>query len=190
MAEDINRAGVAKAYAAWAPIYDMVFGKVFDEGRKSTIAIADQIGGRVLDVGVGTGLSLSDYSRSTILHGVDISEPMLRQAQKRVRAQNLTNVETLSVMDAKHLAFPDNTFDAVVAQYVITAVPDPEATLDDFLRVLKPGGELILVNHIGAESGPRKIFELCFAPLARRLGWRPEFPWACVRSRPTFLTPA
>ena len=178
MAEDINRAGVAKAYAAWAPVYDLVFGKVFDEGRKSTIAVADKIGGRVLDVGVGTGLSLSDYSRSTKLHGVDISEPMLRKAQERVRALNLTNVETLSVMDAKNLAFPDNTFDAVVAQYVITAVPDPEATLDDFIRVLKPGGELILVNHIGAESGPRKIFELCFAPLARRLGWRPEFPWA------------
>ena len=177
MAEDINRAGVAKAYAAWAPVYDLVFGKVFDEGRKSTIAVADKIGGRVLDVGVGTGLSLSDYSRTTKLHGVDISEPMLRKAQERVRALNLTNVETLSVMDAKNLAFPDNTFDAVVAQYVITAVPDPEATLDDFIRVLKPGGELILVNHIGAESGPRKIFELGFAPLARRLGWRPEFPW-------------
>jgi phosphatidylethanolamine/phosphatidyl-N-methylethanolamine N-methyltransferase len=65
----------------------------------------------------------------------------------------------------------------VVAQYVITAVPDPEATLDEFTRVLKPGGEIILVNHIGAESGPRKLFELAFAPLARRLGWRPEFPW-------------
>jgi len=64
-----------------------------------------------------------------------------------------------------------------VAQYVITAVPDPEATLDDFIRVLKAGGELILVNHIGAESGPRRAFELAFAPLARRLGWRPEFPW-------------
>ena len=85
---------------------------------------------------------------------------------------------TLAVMDAKNLAFRDCCFDAVVAQYVITAVPDPERTLDDFIRVLKPGGELILVNHIGAESGPRRIFELAFAPLARRLGWRPEFPWA------------
>lgn len=178
MAGDIDRAGVAKAYGRWAPIYDMVFGKVFDEGRRSTIAEADRIGGRVLDVGIGTGLSLLDYKRSTKICGVDISEPMLRRAHERVRKHNLGNVETLAVMDAKNLAFPDNHFDAVVAQYVITAVPDPEATLDDFIRVLKPGGELILVNHIGAESGPRKIFERAFAPLARRLGWRPEFPWA------------
>jgi len=155
-----------------------VFGKVFDQGRQSTIAVADKIGGRILDVGVGTGLSLSDYSRSTRLCGVDISEPMLRKAQERVRKLELDNVETLAVMDAKNLAFPDDFFDAVVAQYVITAVPDPEATLDDFIRVLKPGGELILVNHIGAESGLRRISELAFAPLARRLGWRPEFPWA------------
>ena len=178
MAADIDRAGVAKAYGRWAPVYDLVFGKVFDHGRQSTIAEADKIGGRILDVGVGTGLSLSDYSRTTKLCGVDISEPMLRKAQQRVRALGLANVETLAVMDAKNLAFADSFFDAVVAQYVITAVPDPEATLDDFIRVLKPGGELILVNHIGAESGPRRIFELAFAPLARRLGWRPEFPWA------------
>ena len=177
MASDIDRAGVEKAYERWAPIYDLVFGKVFDKGRQSTIAEADRIGGRVLDVGVGTGLSLSDYSRTTRICGVDISEPMLRKAQSRVRALGLSNVELLAVMDAKNLAFRNALFDAVVAQYVITAVPDPEATLDDFVRVLKPGGELILVNHIGAESGPRRSFELAFAPLARQLGWRPEFPW-------------
>ena len=103
MAADIDRAGVAKAYERWAPVYDLVFGKVFEHGRQSTIAEADRIGGRILDVGVGTGLSLSDYSPSTKLCGVDISEPMLRKAQSRVRALGLTNVETLAVMDAKHL---------------------------------------------------------------------------------------
>ena len=178
MAADIDRAGVAKAYERWAPVYDLVFGKVFEHGRQSTIAEADKIGGRILDVGVGTGLSLSDYSSTTKLCGVDISEPMLRKAQSRVRALGLRNVETLAVMDARSLAFRDSFFDAVVAQYVITAVPDPEATLDEFARVLKPGGEIVLVNHIGAENGARKAFELAFAPLARRLGWRPEFPWA------------
>jgi phosphatidylethanolamine/phosphatidyl-N-methylethanolamine N-methyltransferase len=175
---DINLAGVTKAYDRWAPIYDLVFGKVFDEGRRSTIAEADRIGGRVLDVGVGTGISLSDYSRGTKLCGVDISEGMLRRAKQRVREFGLTNVETLAVMDAKQLAFKDGSFDAVVAQYVITAVPDPEATLDDFARVLKPGGEIILVNHLGAEDGFRKVFEQGFSPIARRLGWSPEFPWA------------
>ncbi|KTT61454.1 class I SAM-dependent methyltransferase, partial [Sphingomonas endophytica] len=143
MAGDIDREGVEKAYGRWAPFYVLVFGKVFDQGRQSTIAEADRIGGRVLDVGVGTGLSLSEYARTTKLCGVDISEPMLRRALKRVRALGLSNVETLAVMDAKNLAFPDSFFDAVVAQYVITAVPDPEATLDDFVLVLKPGGELI-----------------------------------------------
>ena len=177
MANDIDRDGVAKAYARWAPVYDLVFGAVFEKGRRASIAAADRVGGRVLDVGVGTGLSLSDYAPTSRLCGVDLSEPMLRKAQERVKAQNLTNVETLAVMDAKILAFADSSFDAVVAQYVITTVPDPEGTLDDFVRVLKPGGELILVNHIGAERGLRKLSEAAFAPVARRLGWRPEFPW-------------
>jgi len=177
MAGDIDREGVEKAYGRWAPVYDLVFGKVFDHGRQSTIAEADRIGGRILDVGVGTGLSLSDYSRKSRICGVDISEPMLRKAQQRVRALGLSNVETLAVMDAKNLAFADSSFDAVVAQYVITAVPDPEATLDEFARVTRPGVEIILVNHLGAESGPRRAFEQGFAPVARRLGWRPEFRW-------------
>jgi len=177
MAADIDREGVEKAYGRWAPVYDLVFGKVFDHGRQSTIAEADKIGGRILDVGVGTGLSLSDYSRSTKLCGVDISEPMLRKAKERVAELGLSHVEGLWVMDAEHLTFPDASFDVVVAQYVVTTVPNPEATLDEFARVLKPGGEIILVNHIGAESGLRKLSEQAFAPVARRLGWRPEFPW-------------
>jgi len=151
----------------------------FDRGRHASIAAAEQAcgpgGGRILEVGVGTGISLPDYARINRLVGVDLSEPMLRKAHERVAAQNLSNVEALAVMDAERLALSDKSFDVVVAQYVITAVPNPEATLDEFARVLKPGGEIVLVNHIGAEDGPRRLFELCFAPLARRLGWRPEF---------------
>lgn len=178
MADDLDRDKVAKAYARWAPVYDLVFGQVFERGRNAAIAAVEATGGgRVLEVGVGTGISLPDYRRTNRLFGVDISEPMLRKAQERVAAQKLDNVEVLSVMDATRLAFPDGWFDVVVAQYVITAVPDPEGTLDEFARVVKPGGEIILVNHIGAESGPRKLFEAAFAPIARKLGWRPEFPW-------------
>jgi phosphatidylethanolamine/phosphatidyl-N-methylethanolamine N-methyltransferase len=175
---DLDKDTIAKAYARWAPIYDLVFGAVFERGRKASIAAAEMIGGRILEVGVGTGISLPDYARSNRLVGVDLSEPMLRKAQERVAAHGLANVEALAVMDAEKLAFPDSSFDVVVAQYVITVVPNPEATLDEFARVLRPHGEIILVNHIGAESGLRKVFERCFAPLARRLGWRPEFPWA------------
>src|SRR5262249_48273026 len=151
---------------------------VFDRGRKFAIEAAEKIGGRILEVGVGTGISLPDYARTNRLVGIDISEPMLRKAQERVKEHRLHNVEALAVMDAATLAFPDASFDVVVAQYVITAVPDPEAALDEFNRVLKPGGEIILVNHIGAEAGFSRALEQWFSPLARKLGWRPEFPWA------------
>jgi phosphatidylethanolamine/phosphatidyl-N-methylethanolamine N-methyltransferase len=174
---DIDKHTVEKAYARWAPVYDLVFGKVFDAGRKASIAAAEKIGGRILDVGVGTGISLPAYRRDIRLVGVDYSQPMLKKARTRVAELGLANVEGLAVMDAKHLGFADRSFDAVVAQYVVTALPEPEATLDEFVRVLKPGGEIILVNHIGAERGARKMFERGFAPTARRLGWRPEFPW-------------
>jgi phosphatidylethanolamine/phosphatidyl-N-methylethanolamine N-methyltransferase len=180
--DDLDRSTIAKAYARWAPVYDLVFGAVFERGRKASIAAAERIGGRILEVGVGTGISLPDYARSHRLVGVDLSEPMLRKAQERVIEQGLDHVEALAVMDAEKLGFPDASFDVVVAQYVITAVPHPEATLDEFARVLKPGGEIVLVNHIGAETGLRRAFEMWFAPVARRLGWRPEFPWERLRA--------
>jgi phosphatidylethanolamine/phosphatidyl-N-methylethanolamine N-methyltransferase len=182
MAEEIDKQTMAKAYARWAPVYDLVFGAVFERGRRASIEAAERAcgasGGRILDVGVGTGISLPDYSRTNRIVAVDYSEPMLRKAKERVIEQKLDNVECVAVMDAKHLGFADESFDVVVAQYVITAVPEPEATLDEFARVLKPGGEIVLVNHIGAETGLRRAFEQGFSPMARRLGWRPEFPWA------------
>src|SRR5581483_7873087 len=157
MGAKIDNRSVARAYAFWAPVYDLVFGQVFDAGRRAAIAAAERAcgeqGGRILEVGVGTGISLPDYNRAHRLVGVDLSEPMLRKARERVAAEHLDNVEALAVMDAERLALPDASFDAVVAQYVITTVPHPEATLDEFARVTRPGGEIVLINHIGAESG-------------------------------------
>jgi len=179
MGADIDKSSVERAYARWAPVYDLVFGAVFDTGRRAAILAAEQAcgsaGGRILEVGVGTGISLPDYARKNRLVGIDLSEPMLRKAHERVAELRLGNVEALAVMDAERMALPDRSFDVVVAQFVITAVPKPEATLNEFARVIRPGGEIVLVNHIGAETGPRRVFELCFAPIARRLGWRPEF---------------
>jgi phosphatidylethanolamine/phosphatidyl-N-methylethanolamine N-methyltransferase len=177
MAGDIKLSTVAKAYARWAPIYDLVFGAVFDAGRKASIAAAERVGGRILDVGIGTGMSLTDYSAKNRVVGVDYCEPMLRKAHERAATHGLAHVEALAVMDAQQLGFRDGYFDAVVAQYVITTVPDPEAALNELARVVREGGEIILINHLGAESGPRRLLEQGFAPVARRLGWRAEFRW-------------
>ena len=172
---DLDKQTITKAYARWAPVYDLVFGAVFERGRHAAIAAAERVGGRILEVGVGTGISLPHYSKSCRLCGIDISEPMLRKAQERVDEFKLDNVEGLWVMDAEHLSFPDNSFDVIVAQYVITTVPNPEATLDEFARVLKPDGEIVLVSRVGAEAGLRRSLEHWFAPAARKLGWRTEF---------------
>jgi phosphatidylethanolamine/phosphatidyl-N-methylethanolamine N-methyltransferase len=172
---DLDKHTVTKAYARWAPVYDLVFGAVFERGREAAIAAAERVGGCILEVGVGTGISLPNYSKDCRLCGVDISAPMLRKAQERVVELGLSNVEGLWVMDAEHLSFPDSSFDVIVAQYVITTVPNPEATLDEFARVLKPGGEIVLVSRVGAEAGLRHSLEHWFQPAARKLGWRTEF---------------
>src|SRR5258708_22892719 len=120
---ELPRDMVTKAYGRWAPVYDVVFGAVFDRGRQAAIEAAERIGGRILEVGVGTGISLPDYKRTSRLCGVDISAPMLRKAKERGADLGLSHVEGLWVMDAEHLTFPDDSFDVVVAQYVVTTVP-------------------------------------------------------------------
>lgn len=171
---------VKSSYARWAPIYDLVFALVLRPGRRAAAAAAERPGGRVLDVGVGTGLELPMFDRRTHLIGVDLSEPMLRRAQRRVSAKALANVEGLIVMDAMRLAFPDAHFDAVVAPYVLTVVPEPHATLDELVRVVKPGGEIILVNHIGSAKGPMAWVESWLSLRSADLGWRPGFQWSIL----------
>jgi phosphatidylethanolamine/phosphatidyl-N-methylethanolamine N-methyltransferase len=177
MRTDIDRDSVVKSYARWAPVYDLVFGKVFERARTAAIAATERIGGRVLDVGVGTGICLPRYTRASGVVGIDLSEPMLSKARKRVAELRLRNVESLAVMDAERLEFPDASFDVVVAQYVVNTVPHPEAALDEFARVLKPGGEIVLINRIGADAGLRRALEVGLAPAGHWLGWRPEFRW-------------
>jgi phosphatidylethanolamine/phosphatidyl-N-methylethanolamine N-methyltransferase len=171
---------IKKSYARWAPIYDFVFTLVLHPGRKAAAAAADRIGGNVLDVGVGTGLELPMFDQRTRLTGIDLSEPMLRRAQQRTRTKRLRNVQGLVVMDALRLAFPDAHFDAVVAPYVLTVVPEPHASLNEMVRVVKKGGEIILVNHIGAGQGLLGRIEASLAKRSADLGWRPEFPWSIL----------
>ncbi len=173
----MDRDGVAAAYDRWAPVYDIVFGPVFRQGRRAAVVAAERIGGHILEVGVGTGLSLTDYAKTSRIAGIDIAETMLDKARKRVETLRLDNVEALEVMDAEHLAYPDASFDVVVAQYVVTAIPNPEKALDEFARVVRPGGEIILTSRLGAEKGLRGTIEKWLMPLTSRLGWRTEFPW-------------
>jgi phosphatidylethanolamine/phosphatidyl-N-methylethanolamine N-methyltransferase len=179
-APSLTNTDVEDAYARWAPIYDKVFTLTMRPGRTAAAAAINRIGGRVIDVGIGTGLELPMFDPSVRITGIDLSEPMLRIAQKRVDDLKLSNVEGLLVMDAMKLAFPDARFDAAVAPYVLTVVPEPERTLDEMARVVKPGGEIVLVNHIGAESGPIAAIEAWLGKRSASLGWRPQFPWSIL----------
>ncbi len=176
----LSNDGVEAAYARWAPVYDLTFTLVMRPGRVAAAAAVSRPGRHVLDVGVGTGLELPMVARSTRITGVDLSRPMLERARERVRRHGLANVDGLVVMDAMRLAFADGCFDAVLAPYVLTVVPDPVASLDEWARVLKPGGEIVLVNHVGAPGGPVAAVEAWLGRRAARLGWHPQFPWATV----------
>jgi len=175
---DFDREMVGRAYDRWAPIYDLVFGGVFAKGRHAAITLTNKLGGRVLEVGVGTGISLPQYAANTRIFGTEISEAMLQKARQRVAEQRLTNVEGLAVMDAEKLEFPDNSFDVVMAQYVVTAVPNPEKALDEFARVLRPGGEIIILSRVSADAGMRRFIEQRLQPVVRQLGFRTEFAWS------------
>jgi len=176
---EFDRSVVEQAYDRWAPVYDLFFGGVFRKGRAAAMAATNRIGGRVLEVGVGTGISLPLYGPGARVLGTDISEAMLAKAQHRVAKLGLKNVEGLAVMDAEKLEFPDNCFDVVMAQYVVTAVPNPEAALDEFARVLRPGGEMILLSRVSADAGLRRFIEQRLQPVVRPLGFRTaDFAWS------------
>jgi phosphatidylethanolamine/phosphatidyl-N-methylethanolamine N-methyltransferase len=172
----MDEAAIRSAYKRWAPFYDNMFGWVTGEGRKHAVEIINERQeGRVLEVGVGTGLSLPTYRRQLEIVGIDLSPDMLDKARERVAAEGLTNVTGLHEMDASELQFPGASFDTVVAMYVMTVVSDPEKVMAELARVCRPGGDVLLVNHFSAEDGMRGWVERRMAPLADKLGWRPVF---------------
>lgn len=171
----MDAASVRHAYRRWAPVYDFTFGLVAEAGRKHAVRIINRRRGRVLEVGVGTGLSLPCYGRHLTITGIDLSPEMLAKAQDKVERKGLSNVAALHEMDAGALAFPDESFDTVVAMYVMTVVPDPERVMRELERVCAPGGEVILVNHFSQDEGMRGFLERRLAPFANLIGWRPIF---------------
>lgn len=176
-----DKEDIEAAYARWAPVYDFAFATLLRPGRSAAAVAASRADGPILDVGVGTGLELPLFQPHTRVFGVDLSEHMLRRAARRVRRERLAHVTGLARMDATRLAFPDSSFGCAVLPYVLTVAPEPEAMLDEIGRIVRPGGEIILVNHVSSEDVPLAALE---AWLGRRfgskLGWRPEFPWAVI----------
>lgn len=178
MLRDPDGQTMEKAYARWAPVYDVLCGPVFLNGRRAAAQAARDVGGRILEIGVGTGLSFDDYDASTEITGIDMSEPMITRARERLASGRYPFVKDLLVMDAHDMSFADATFDCVVGQFVITLVEDPERVLSECARVVKPGGQIVLVNHLYSEKGLAAAVERLLAQKARKLGLRPEFPFA------------
>ena len=167
---------VKAAYRRYAGVYDAVFGPVLQPGRKAVVqALGLKSGERVLEVGVGTGLSLSLYPRDVQITGIDVSREMLEKARARVARRHLTNVEGLLEMDAERMSFADASFDKVVAMYVVSVVERPARLLEELHRVCKPDGEIFLVNHVRSDNRFVAAVEKSLARFSGKLGFHPDF---------------
>jgi phosphatidylethanolamine/phosphatidyl-N-methylethanolamine N-methyltransferase len=171
-----------RTYRLFSGSYDFFFGPVFHPGRKEAVRIAnDRPGQRILEVGVGTGLSLPHFRRDSRVIGVDVSTEMLAKARHRAERLRLTHVEGLLVMDAEHLEFPDNSFDAVLALYVASVVPNPARFAAEMRRVCIPGGTIVVVNHFTSDNPVLRFTEKRLAHLARHIGFHSDFPFDAFR---------
>lgn len=171
---DIN--AVQKVYRRYAQGYDLYFGAMFQHGRQAIISRMNcHPGDRILEVGVGTGLSLPLYPQSVQVTGIDLSREMLARARARKLREQLNHVVALRLMDAEHMHFADNSFDIVVAMYVVSVTPHPARLVNEMRRVCKPDGELYIVNHFQHANPVVGGVERMIAPLSRQMGFRPDF---------------
>ncbi|AHE68072.1 phospholipid N-methyltransferase PmtA [Legionella oakridgensis] len=169
---------VRKVYDTYAWFYDFVFGGIFHPGRHFGTDLVNKYADKhahVLELGVGTGLSLPLYRKDLNITGIDISEKMLNKAKKRVADQKLTTNISLNVMDAGNLTFPDNSFDFVVAMYVASVVPDVTAFLKEVTRVCKPNGEILFINHFASEHPVMRFLEQRFSKIQKIVGFNSNF---------------
>jgi phosphatidylethanolamine/phosphatidyl-N-methylethanolamine N-methyltransferase len=180
---------VKAAYRRYAGVYDAVFGPVLQPGRKAVVqALRLRSGERVLEVGVGTGLSLPLYPRDVTITGIDVSSEMLEKARRRVARRRLANVEALLEMDAERMSFADASFDKVVAMYVVSVVERPAALLEELHRVCRPNGEIFLVNHVRSDNRFVAAVEKGLARFSDKLGFHPDFELRDMVARADQLT--
>ncbi len=183
----LDQASIGEAYRRWAGIYDSSFGGVSSKARLRAVALVNRLPGTdVLEVGVGTGLALPHYTRNKLITGIDLSKEMLRKARERTRESALTNVQALHEMDAEATTFEDASFDIAVAMFVASVVPNPRRLLAEMRRLVRPGGDILLINHFAAAKGPRWWLDRAMAPASRALGWHPDFAMDAIFS-PTDL---
>lgn len=166
---------IKKVYSFYSWIYDAFFGKIFEHGRYVAFQMMDvKSGETILEVGVGTGLSLPLYPRDARVIGIDISQEMLDKAERKKQYYNLSNVNLYN-MDASAMTFADNTFDKVIASHVITVVPDPLRTLNEIKRVCKKDGEIFILNYTGCNNKIISRFEKFISPFRDRMGLGKHF---------------
>lgn len=175
---------VANSYARWAPVYDHTFGAVTQAGRRAAVGVVNQVPGRVLEVGVGTGLALDYYAPHMDVTGIDFSEEMLGKARARVADKGLSHVSELRQMDARFLDFPDDSFESVAAMHVLSVVPEPERVMSEIARVCAPGGRVVIANHFQRDTGVLARIERLAAPLSNVLGWHSDFEMERVLQEP------
>jgi phosphatidylethanolamine/phosphatidyl-N-methylethanolamine N-methyltransferase len=163
---------IENIYNQLAPVYNFVYGKLFfNEGRRVAIELLElEPKQKVLEVGVGTGLTLPMYPLDCKITGIDLSQAMLREARDLIRKQRINHAE-VKYMNANQLDFPDNHFDAVLGNLFISATSDPDGAMREMKRVCKPGGVLVLMNHFRSSSRVLAQMENAFSPLAHRLGF-------------------
>ena len=192
----IEREHIQRAYASYAGVYDRVFGKVFQDSREAVVRnLKVAPGERVLEVGVGTGLCLPLYPANCDITAIDLSKPMLDKAEERVKELGLTNVKLIE-MDAGAMDFPDSSFDIVIAAYVVTAVPDYRKLMEEMVRVSRPGGRLILLNHFTQDSPIIAAVEKAISPICARIGFRTDLSvdqvingWPLIKERDERVKP-
>jgi phosphatidylethanolamine/phosphatidyl-N-methylethanolamine N-methyltransferase len=167
---------VKAAYRRYAAVYDAVFGPVLQPGRKAVMqALRLRPGDRVLEVGVGTGLSLPLYPRDVKITGIDLSSEMLEKARRRVERRRLPNIEALLEMDAEKMTFADASFDKIVAMYVLPVVENPQKLLHELHRVCRPDGDIFIVNHVRSDNRLIAAFEKGLARFSDTIGFRADF---------------
>jgi phosphatidylethanolamine/phosphatidyl-N-methylethanolamine N-methyltransferase len=179
----LDHASILEAYRRWAGIYDTAFGGVSSKARLRAVSLVNRLpGADILEVGVGTGLALPHYNSDKRITGIDLSKEMLRKARERTREDALTNVQALHEMDAEATTFADASFDIAVAMFVASVVPNPRRLLAEMRRLVRPGGNILLINHFAAAKGPRWWLERAMAPASRALGWHPDFAMDAIFS--------